>query len=159
MSAAIRRALSFATLHDVLVEVEQLRAKGYDRAGKWDLSQVCFHLAEWMRFPIEGYPSTPAPIRLMLWMMRITIGKRILRTILAEGGMRSGGQTMPQSVSQPDADPTRAIALLRTSVERFQKHAGPLHPSPLFGTMSKDEGTKLQLIHCAHHLSFLVPKM
>ena len=26
------------------------------------------------------------------------------------------------------------------------------------GKMTKDEAEKLQLVHCAHHLSFLVPK-
>ena len=33
-----------------------------------------------------------------------------------------------------------------------------LGPSPLFGKMSRDELTRLHLIHCAHHLSFLTPK-
>jgi hypothetical protein len=43
-------------------------------------------------------------------------------------------------------------------VERLKAHTGAIIPSPFFGPMSKDECVGLQLVHCAHHLSFLVPK-
>ena len=49
-----------------------------------------------------------------------------------------------------------AVAKLKETVERFAAHTGPVHPSPLFGAVTKDEALKLQLVHCAH-LSFLIP--
>ena len=46
-----RRELYFSDLDEVVRDAEHLLAKGYDRAGNWNLAQVCTHLAEWMRFP------------------------------------------------------------------------------------------------------------
>ena len=151
-----RRKLTFATLDDLVRDAENLLAKGYDRAGNWDLAQVSFHLAEWMRFPLDGFPKLPLLLRPMFWLLRETVGKKIRAKITAEG-FRAGGRTMPQTVAEPGGDPAAAIAKLKQSVERFQAHTGPIHPSPLFGAMNKDEALRLQLMHCAHHLSFLVP--
>jgi hypothetical protein len=65
---------------------------------------------------------------------------------------------MPQTVPPPGGDPREAIAKLRASVERLKGHAGPIVASPVFGPMTKDEAVRMQLVHCAHHLSFLIPK-
>lgn len=152
-----RRKLIFATLDEVVVDAENLQAKGYEKAGNWDLSQVCLHIADWMRFPMDGFPKPPAPIRLMLWALRNTIGKGMLRKYMAEG-MPADKPTMPQTVHQQGSDPATTIAKLKETIERFKAFTGTLHPSPLFGALNKDETTQLQLVHCAHHLSFLVPK-
>jgi hypothetical protein len=152
-----RRALTFATLDDVVRDAETLLAKGYDKAGKWDLAQACSHLAEWMRFPIDGFPRLPLLLRPVFWLMRATVGKKIGRKILAEG-FSAGGRTMPQTVAQPGGDAVVAVAKLKEVAERFKAHTGPIHPSPLFGAMNKDEALQLQLKHCEHHLNFLLPK-
>jgi hypothetical protein len=152
-----RRKLSFATLDDVVRDAENLLARGYDRAGNWDLAQVCSHLAEWMRFPVEGFPKLPLFLRPLFWLFRHTVGRAKRVKYIAEG-MPSGKPTMPQTVAVPGGDPAAAVAKLKEIAERFTAHAGPVHPSPLFGAMTKDEALQLQLKHCEHHLSFLVPK-
>jgi hypothetical protein len=152
-----RRKLSFATLDDVVRDAETLQAQGYEKVGNWDLAQVCLHLADWMGFPLDGFPKPPLPIRFMLWGLRNTIGKKMFHKYLAEG-MPAGKPTMPQTVHQPGTDTGIAVAKLKAAAERFAAHTGPIHPSPLFGAMNKDEALRLQLVHCAHHLSFLVPK-
>ena len=152
-----RRKLTFATLDDVVRDAESLLAKGYDKAGNWDLAQVCSHLAEWMRFPMDGFPRLPLLLRPMFWLMRSTIGPKIRRKILAEG-FPVGSRTMPQTVPQPGGDAAVAVATLKEVAERFKAYAGPIVPSPLFGVMNKDEALQLQLKHCEHHLSFLIPK-
>jgi Protein of unknown function (DUF1569) len=152
-----RRKLSFASLDEVVADAENLLARGYDKAGNWDLAQVAGHLAEWLRFPVEGFPKVPLLVRPMLWMMRVTSGRRMFSNILAEG-FSPGGRTMPQTVAPPGGDPSAAVAKLKDAAARFKAHTGEIHPSPLFGAMTKDEATQLQLVHCAHHLSFLVPK-
>jgi hypothetical protein len=153
-----RRTLRFDDLDDVVREAESLRASGYHRAGAWDLAQVCTHLAEWMRFPLDGFPRPPAPIRAMLWVMKNTFGRRQLRKVLATSSMPAGGPTMPETVAAAGGDETAAVERLRQTVARFKAHTGPLHPSPLFGPLDKEAATRLQLVHCAHHLSFLVPR-
>ena len=153
---AERRKLNFATLDEVVADAENLLAQGYDKAGNWDLAQVCGHLAEWMRFPVEGFPKLPLLLRPMFRLMRMTVGKSMRAKILAEG-FATGVRTMPQTVPPPGGDPAAAVAKLKEAAERFQAYTGPIHPSPLFGAMNKEDARQLQLRHCAHHLSFLVP--
>jgi hypothetical protein len=154
---AQRRQLDFKTLDDAAADAERLRRDGYDKAGNWDLAQVCSHLTEWMRFPMDGYPKTPLVIAPMMWLARKTVGRKILDKILAKG-FEPGGRTLPETVPAPGGDEAAAVARFRQTVERFGRHNGPFHPSPLFGQMTRDEWTRLNLAHCAHHLGFLVPR-
>jgi hypothetical protein len=153
-----RRPLSFTDLDEVVRDVEQLRAKGYSRAGNWDLAQVCDHLTDWMRYQIDGYPRTGCLIGTVLWLVKLTKGKQILREILSTGTMRAGSQTLRDTVHAPGGDEAPAVERLKQTAQRFKAHSGDYRPSPLFGSLTRDEATKLQLVHCAHHLSFLVPK-
>ncbi|MBX9585088.1 MAG: DUF1569 domain-containing protein [Gemmataceae bacterium] len=152
-----RRPLSFASLDDAVRDAEHLLAVGYDRAGNWDLAQCCDHLAAWLTYPVAGFPKAPLPIRAMLAVVRKTMGRRMLARVLRDG-MPAGGPTMPQSVSAPGGDPAAAVERLREAAKRFEGHAGEYLPSPLFGKLTRDEARTVQLRHCAHHLSFLVPK-
>jgi hypothetical protein len=155
--AVERRKLSFTTLDEVAADAESLLAKGYDKAGNWDLAQVAGHVAEWLRFPIEGFPKPPVFIKPMLWLMKVVAGKKMLTKILAEG-FSPGGRTMPETVPPPGGNPADAVARLRSVVERWKAHGGEVYPSPLFGAMTKETALALQLKHAAHHLSFLVPR-
>src|SRR4051812_20851462 len=113
-----RRKLNFASLDDVVRDAETLLAKGYDRAGNWDLAQVCNHLAEWLRFPIDGFPKMPVFLRPVFWLFRKTVGKAKRLKYAAEG-MPSGKPTMPQTVFTPGGDAGAAVAKLRETAERF----------------------------------------
>jgi hypothetical protein len=66
---------------------------------------------------------------------------------------------MPATIPRPDDMPDpEAVKKLVATVDRFKRHQGPFHASPLFGVLDRETLEKLQLIHCAHHLSFLVPE-
>ena len=65
---------------------------------------------------------------------------------------------MPETVLAPGGNATEAVAKLRAVVEKWMSHTGEVHPSPLFGVMTKETALRLQLKHAAHHLSFLIPK-
>jgi len=153
-----RRPLKFSNLNEMLTDVHRLQAQGYRAVGKWDLAQVCNHLADWMTYPVTGFPKPNLPIRILLWVLKQTMGKRILTQILAEGSMRAGGQTMPETIHPPGQDVSAAVQRLEQAVERFQKHPGDYHPSPIFGAMDRETCTQLQQVHCAHHLNFLIPQ-
>ena len=72
--------------------------------------------------------------------------------------MPAGKPTMPQSVPPPGGDDAAGVARIRETVERVRAFAGPPLPSPFFGPMDRDTWVKLNCVHAAHHLSFLVPK-
>lgn len=153
-----RRKLTFATLDEAVADAENLLAKGYVRAGNWDLAQVCFHLAEWLRYPVEGFPQTPLLLRPLMWLMRNTIAGPALRKALEKGEMPAGQPTLTQSVVPPGGDPGAAVAKLKEAVERFKAFPGPYRPSPLLGVLDHETGHGVQRLHCAHHLSFLIPQ-
>jgi len=83
-----RRALTFDTLGAAVRDAEHLLAVGYEPAGKWDLAQVCNHLADWLRFAMDGFPTPPLLIRPMFWLLRNTIGPGELRRLI-------GGKPFP----------------------------------------------------------------
>jgi hypothetical protein len=155
---AQRRQLQFGSLDDVIRDAERLLARGYEKAGSWDLAQVCNHLADWMGFQIDGFPKPPAPIRAVLWVMKKTIGRKKLLQYLADKSFPAGKPTMPQTVYAAGGDAQAAAERLRQNVERLKAYTGRIVPSPLFGPMTKDEAVGMQLVHAAHHLSFLIPK-
>ena len=94
----------------------------------------------------------------LLWFIKVTIGGAAKRKILETGKMTPGSQTIRETVPHAGGDEAAAVTRLKEMVERFKRHSGDLHPSPLFGRMDKSEWTRMQRIHCAHHLSFLIPK-
>ncbi len=152
-----RRELRFETLDDAVRDAEHLLAVGYDKAGNWDLGQCCGHITEWMRFPMDGFPRPPFVLRGVMFLLRNTIGPGMLRKILADRSMPAGGATLKGTIPPP-GDDARAVEKLRETVGRANAYTGDLKPSPLFGKMTRETWIGLNLIHTAHHLSFLVPK-
>ncbi|WP_020468557.1 DUF1569 domain-containing protein [Zavarzinella formosa] len=158
MTIPQRRPLEFQSLDEMLVDVENLHHYGYRPVGKWNLTQVTGHLGEWMRYPMDGFPRMPPPVRAMMWVLRNTIGKQAKRKILTTKTFAMGGPTIKESVPVPDGDEQEAISRFRDVVGRMKAYEGVLIPSPLFGPLTRDEWVGLSLIHAAHHLSFLLPK-
>ena len=152
------RTLTFDSLDDAVAEAERLKATGYERAGNWDLGQVCGHLADWMLFAVDGPPPVPWPLRPFLWVARRTFAPGQMRKSLASHSMPPGLPTLPATVPPEGRDEDGAVAELRTAVARFTAHPGGYHPSPMFGHVSRAEWDGLQRVHCAHHLGFLVPR-
>lgn len=154
-----RRTLKFERLSDAVEEVRQLQTGGWIASGQWDLAQICLHLSEWLKYPVDGFPKAPGPVRALLWMMRTTMGRRMLEKTLASGSMPVGGPTMKETVFKTGGKEQEAVERFREAVKRFEAHVGEYHPSPLFGPLTRDEALRLQLVHCAHHLSFLTPRI
>jgi Protein of unknown function (DUF1569) len=151
--------LRFSNLDDVVQRLDLLLEKGYDRSGNWNLAQVCEHLRDWFSYLIDGYPRAPWPIRCVQAGVRATIGRAMLRKILRTGAMASGGPTLKETVhSAQEFEDATSVHRLKEMIARFRSHSGAYCMSPLFGKFSAEEGLSLQLIHCAHHLSFLIPK-
>jgi hypothetical protein len=93
-----------------------------------------------------------------MWMLRNTMAGPMRRKMTAGDKMPDGMTTIPASVPPADADDAAAVADLKATVARWLAFTGELKPSPLLGSMAKDEWLRVHKIHTAHHLSFLVPK-
>ena len=80
------------------------------------------------------------------------------RQILQERSMPSNNPTLRETVPAAGGDEAVAVGRLAEVARRLQNHQGPFHASPLFGDLDHDTLVKLNVIHAAYHLSYLVPK-
>ena len=150
-----RRRLNFDDVGSMLNEVDRLHADGYECLGRWDLGRICRHLARSLHATIDG--AGPVFPRALV----VTVGPLLKRMVMWTGRIPSGA-TMPKGVEPgPEGvgDPESAIAELHAAVARFGAHRGALHAHPAFGPMSPEEWGRFHLIHAAHHLGFLVPRV
>ena len=152
-----RRQLAFSNWDEVESDLRALQ-QGYKQNGAWDLSQNAKHLNDWLGFPMDGFPKAPIFLRALFAVIRGTVGKRMLATILAEQKMKDGLPTAPETVHLEDAEVDSVINKLIETIHRFRDYEGEVHPSPLYGAMDKSTAEKLQFVHFAHHLSWLSPK-
>lgn len=152
-----RRTLKFNSFTEVYADLDNLASRGYSKTGKWDLSQICEHLSDWASFPLGGFPKSPWFLRAAIGLLRITRGKAMFAKFTQEQRMPTNQPTIPTTVHNSNSNENASIEKLKAALDRIEKHSGPIHPSPLFGEMTKPELVQLQLAHCAHHLSFLVP--
>ena len=154
-----KRELSFNSFDDLLADARMLLERGYKKTGKWNLSQVCGHCANWIRYPMEGFPKPNAFVGMMLWLMKVTVAKGKLKKMLESGSMPGGQPTMPESIpGTSDMSDSDGVDQLAKTIEKFKTHKNDWHPSPLFGEIDTERLTKLNLIHSALHFSYLIPK-
>jgi hypothetical protein len=151
----MRRALVFTDWDAVAKDVQTLSIGYYVQLGRWSLAQTCDHLALWTSYPVDGYPVSPLP-----WLVRATMGRWFKwRVLHSRRGMPARVPTLPQTVSAPGGAAEPAIAKFTQAIERFHTHTGEFVPSPLMGPLTRAECERVCLIHAAHHLSFLLPKV
>jgi len=153
-----KRNPKYADFDAMMADVIELAAKGYERSGNWNLGQACSHIADWMRFPMDGFPVPPLPIRVIFWVMKRTVGPGMKRKILAEG-FKGGTPTAPETVpAEGEVSDQQGIAKLQETVDRLNAYNGEFHESPLFGSMDKEIVVKVSLLHAEHHFGYLQAK-
>lgn len=146
------RELHFQNFDEVLSEVDRLHTKGYNQAGNWDLAQVLDHLAFFMKGPMDGYQFK------VPWPIKVLLGKWVKRRILSGKKMKRGVFTPQKPLPPSGLDEAAAVKRFGEVLQRLRNHQGALLPNPFFGPMSLDEALQLNLIHCNHHLGYLIPK-
>ena len=159
MTPPTRRQLRFSTLDDIVGDAENLLANGYDKTGNWDLAQVCNHCALWVKYPLDGFPKLPLWLKPIFFVVKRTVLPKLERQMRETKTMPVGMSTAPMTVFPPGQDEAAALAGLKLQLERYKTHTGPMHSSPLRGQLSLVEWEDTAKTHCAHHLSFLVPKV
>ncbi len=145
---AERRDLTFASLDDVMPEVERLLS-GHTTVGRWTLEQICNHLASALRLTMEDPPSPAEPTR----------EQRVARRLFFRSGRFPDGMEAPVYVLQPQPglDAATESEALREAIARFASTTGPFPAHPILGPLTKVEWIRFHCLHCAHHLGFARP--
>ncbi len=145
---AERRTLDFASLDEVMPEMERLLA-GHRIVGRWMLGQILNHLATGIRLTALAPGSTSEPTR----------EQAIFRRRFFHAGRFPDGieAPLPELLPQPDLDPRAEADALRRAIARFASRVGPFPAHPFLGPLTAEEWARFHCIHCAHHLGFAVP--
>jgi hypothetical protein len=146
-----RRELSFDRLDQVMPEVERL-LEGHVATGRWDLAQICQHLAKALRSVID-----PDDLELPPWILRVLIGPLIFRRVLKTGRMVNGVRAPKAMVPDSGLDARAEAEALREAIRYFEERLPESMDHPFFGRATAAEIRRLHCIHCAHHLSFVHP--
>ncbi len=155
---AERRELRYQSLDDLLRDldaIESSHSAGTLRTtGNWTTGQIAQHCAILMRCAIDGFPTT-AP-----WLVRVIVTALFKKKALS-GAPAPPGFKIPKQAGflTPDDDVTfeQGVGELREVVGRIKAGERFTHPSPVFGRLSHEEWTTLQLGHTAMHMSFVWP--
>jgi hypothetical protein len=147
---AARRALEFSSLDRVMPDVDHLLA-GHTVVGNWSLGQICNHLTSSLTCSVEGFPAM-AP-----WVVRTTIGAVLLRRTLVTGRVPGFVKLPPRFAPKPGVDDRAEAESLRAALWLFASHSSELKAHPMGGRLSRQDWERFHCIHCAHHLSFVLP--
>jgi hypothetical protein len=148
----VYRKLDFRSFADVTAELNRLLAYGYTKHGNWTLGQTCAHLAIFIEGSLEGFKGPRVP-----WYTRM-LAPLFVRWTLKHRRMPAWASTPKECEPPPAVDDQKDVRRLKALLQRFERHAGPLHPSPFGGNASREVWTEMHLIHCAQHLGFLQPR-
>jgi hypothetical protein len=153
-----RRKIDFDNWRDVSADINQLIDGGYTATGNWNLQQCCDHLNDWLGYTLDGYPKPSIPVRILFVVLRKVTGERAFQTLLKDRTMKPGLPTAPKTVHKDAHDDVTAVMTYQATIDRFESYDGPIHSSPLLGSMTKSEAEQLHHVHAALHLSFLWPR-
>ena len=145
-----RRKVKFASLSEVMADVEQLLA-GHAAVGRWSLGQTLNHLALTIRMSMEGYPIK------FPWIVRRLLGPFGRRLSFGLGRLPEGFRAPEAYIPSPGLDTAIQAENLRMAIERFGAFTGRLDEHPLLGHLSPSQWQQFHRLHCAHHLSFVSP--
>jgi len=154
MSTALtRRKVVYADFDALIADVSALRsAASYRRCGQWSLAGNCEHMGKAIEMSLQG---TDLKVPLLLRLA----GPVMLKITLWRGKIPAGIQGPPELMpaqGMATSDVEAADAFLKT-IHRYIAFTSELHPSPLFGKLSRAKWDQLHLLHAAHHFSFIVP--
>jgi hypothetical protein len=161
-----RRELTFHSLEDAVADAERLASGEVRTTGKHIFAQILKHLAlihDMATGKIVG-PRPPFFMRLMMPLMKGMILKgmilkgMILKGMILKGPVKPGFKlpTAAESFFWPggNTDVNEALTHLKESVKNYNTN-GPLPAHPVFGKVPHEQNDRLNISHCAMHLSFV----
>lgn len=149
-----RRELKFDSLDDAVADATQLASGEVRTTGKHTFGQIIKHLAitHDMATGKTVGPRLPFYMRLIM---------PLIRNSILNGPVKPGFK-LPSAAEtffwpDGDVDVQEALTHLRESVENYNAN-GPLAVHPVFGKATREQVDRLNIKHCAMHLSFVHPK-
>jgi hypothetical protein len=142
-----RRALRYPDFNAVKTDVQNLRTKDYQQLGNWTLSQIAWHLNKAFEFPLNTPATDPTDEQRAF--------RPALEQFLSTGSLPAGIKAPDIAVPPATANDSDVDALLAT-LDRAAAHNRPAQHRR-FGPLTAEEFHRLSLLHCAHHLSYLLP--
>ena len=125
--------------------------EGHTTVGKWTLGQICNHLTGAVTSTVDGF-RFKAP-----WIIRKTVGPLLVRRILKKSRFPEGAPLPKKYQPKPGHDDRAEAEALRAAIRLLAAHTGEYAAHPLGGKLSGPEWERFHCIHCAHHLSFVLP--
>ena len=145
-----RRLIRFADEDAVIADVQRLRNGGYSQIGAWSLPQMAWHLNHATLARMKPGPhadDTPEQLA----------RRPLLQHVLAMNGYLPDGIQAPEPLQPPADAPESVIDDLIASLRQLKAYKGEIAPHRIFGRIPDADARRLNLIHCAHHLSYLTP--
>ena len=150
-----RLDLRFSSLSDACADVRALREGGYELTGNWSLAQILDHLNRSLAMTFDGAdfgpPAVLRPMIRMIMMPMVRRGAPIKMRATAPGPVK------PSSVDELD-EQACADRFYELADRMMAADASFVQPHPMMGKLSREQWLAMQTWHCAHHLSFAVPK-
>jgi len=147
MKVERRPDVRYADEDAAIADIERLR-KGYAQAGDWSLPRMAWHLNLAVKARMKPGPHDPDTAEQIA-------RRQIAQQVLAANKYLPSGIVAPDPMSPPADVPASAIDDLIASLKQIKAYKGEIAPHRIFGRLNDADARKLNLIHCAHHLSYL----
>ena len=141
------------SLDDVLQWLDRLeRARQVQSTSEWTMPAVLEHMAQSVDMSIDGFPQPKSAL------FQSTLGAAAFAVFRWRGRMRHGlTEPIPGAPALPQgSDWKPGVVRLRTAVQRFQGHTGPLAPHFAYGALSRADFALAHTLHIANHQDAIV---
>ena len=157
MPAPYRPDLHFHSYEQLLADARNLQTTGWEKAGQWSLATNCDHLTRWINGMLDdgdksGLPRVPRPFQ---WFARFIIRRMVRKQKYPTLMVQAPAALKPAT----DILEPAALAALAAAVARLQQLTGPFIKTHCFGPIPAEDFRGMTLLHAAHHLAFLRPRV
>lgn len=146
------RQVRFSNFDELTADVATLRGRSYEQGGEWDLSKIEDHLAKSIVAPLDGEGPR------LIWPASAVARWIVTRMVQTQQYPQFQFPAPKFMQPRPDVRPEQADAAFDEALVRARQQNGPTVTTRAFGTFRTEIWKGLQLLHAAHHLSFLNPK-
>jgi hypothetical protein len=123
------------------------KAASVKTTGQWPMLPVLEHLAQSIEFSMSGFPQPKSAL------FQNTAGAAAFAFFKWRGRMSHGlAEPIPGAAALTmQGDWRLGAARLRTAIDKFNAHSGPLMPHFAYGALDKAEYTLAHVFHIANH--------